>query len=36
MKVTETPPDNERLALLSAVTNDAAELLGIDLEADSP
>ena len=36
MKVAESPPDNERLALLSAVTNDAAELLGIDLEADSP
>jgi hypothetical protein len=36
MKVAESPPNNERLALLSAVTNDAAELLGIDLDADSP
>lgn len=36
MKVAESPPNNERLALLSAVTNDAVELLGIDLDADSP
>ncbi len=36
MKVAETYPDNERLELLSAVTSDGAELLGVDLEADSP
>lgn len=36
MKVAESPPDTERLELLWAVTNDAAELLGVDLVSDSP
>jgi len=34
MKVTESPPDDERRRLFGAVANDAAELL--DLENDAP
>lgn len=36
MKVSESPPDQERLRLIGAVTADAAALLDIDLEMDSP
>jgi hypothetical protein len=36
MKVQESPPDQERLRLIEAVAGDAATLLSIDLNADSP
>lgn len=36
MKVTESHPDQERLRLINAVTDDAAALLDIDLQTDSP
>ena len=36
MKVTESPPDQERLRLINAVTEDAAALLGVDLQTDTP
>lgn len=36
MKVHESPPDQERLRLIEAVAGDAAALLDIDLQADSP
>ncbi len=36
MKVQESSPDPERLRLIEAVTGDAAAMLGIDLQADSP
>ena len=36
MKIAESPPDKERRDLISAVTNDAAALLGVDLNNDSP
>ena len=36
MNVIESPLHDERRNLLGAVTVDAAELLGIDLDADSP
>ncbi len=35
MKVHESPPDQERLQLIEAVAGDAAELLEINLTADS-
>jgi hypothetical protein len=34
MKVTESPPDEERRSLFGAVANDGATLLKIDLEGD--
>jgi hypothetical protein len=36
MKVNESPPDQERLRLIDAVAGDAAALLNIDLQTDSP
>jgi hypothetical protein len=36
MKVSESPPDKERLRLIRGVTADAAALLGIDLSIDTP
>jgi hypothetical protein len=36
MRVHESPPDQERLRLIEAVAGDAAALLDIDLQADSP
>lgn len=36
MKVTESPPDQERRSLIDAVTEDAAALLDVDLLIDSP
>ena len=36
LKVTETPPDEERRDLIGAVTNDAATLLEVKPEDDSP
>lgn len=36
MKVHESPPEQERLRLIEAVAGDAAALLKIDLQADSP
>ena len=36
MKVHESPPDQDRLRLIKAVTEDAAALLNIDLHTDSP
>ena len=36
MKITESTPDEERMSLIRAVANDAAKLLRLDCDADTP
>ncbi len=36
MKIQESSPDQERLGLIEAVVGDAAALLNVDLQSDSP